>query len=173
MVCGGGTPSAWDLNCGVGPSADPAGRANYKGVCSDPRKPTTAIVYVDMHNAARARDAAQTLDVTLSAHVNGDAESSDHEADDQPTGGPHAMGDGRRAFGLLLRHELQRAAAWLAVAVLNGKPLDLEATVNLPVGAGFGALASARSRCCPPGRTARATTASGSTACQCSTTSPT
>ena len=142
--CGGGTPTSYRRlvtgfgGCTLG-DRDPA-RTKYAGVLFDQRKPTTAIVYVDMVNAS-ASDAAQTLDVTLSAHVNGRRLSQviTKQTSDPPVAPTPWVTDIERSdfsFGL----NINVPAAWLAVAVLNGKPLDLEATVNLPVGAGFGAL---------------------------------
>src|SRR5258708_40344001 len=66
-IWGGGTPPSF-IPC-IAPPADPA-RTTYDGVPLDQRKPTTALVYVDMQDAP-ATDAAQLLDVTLSARLDG------------------------------------------------------------------------------------------------------
>jgi hypothetical protein len=142
--CGGGTPTSYRrFSTGFGgctlEDRDPA-RTSYAGVLLDQRKPTTAIVYVDMVDAS-ASDAAQRLDVTLSAHVNGRRLSGviTKQTSNRPVAPTAWVRDVERSdfsFGV----SFNVPAAWLAVAVLNGEPLDLEATVNLPVGAGFGAL---------------------------------
>ncbi len=136
-LCGGGTPTSF-ITCG--PVANPA-RTTYTGVALDQRKRTTAVVYVDMENAAAA-DAAQPLDVTLSARVGGRRLSGtlttrtfDPPVTTTPwvTAAERAARSGRELFEV--------PAAWLASAVLSGEErLDIEASVALPVGAGSGAL---------------------------------
>ncbi len=61
------TPSPWVENCGATRPAEPQ-EVFYKGVKLDARKPTTAIVYVDMDNVPPS-SATQPLDVTLRAYV--------------------------------------------------------------------------------------------------------
>lgn len=76
LLCGGGTPTAWRRQrfgggfgeATLGPCT-PTGekqRVAYDGVALDTSKPATAIVYVDMQDAA-ASDPAQPLEVTLIA----------------------------------------------------------------------------------------------------------
>jgi hypothetical protein len=132
-LCGGGTPTSYAF-CGATPT-DPQ-RTSYVGVPLDQRKTTTAIVYVDMDGAA-ASDAAQQLDVTLSARGLSGAitqRTSNRPVTNTPWVTAAERTDSR--FGVAFTVP----AAWLASAVLSGDPLDLEATVTLPVGAGSGAL---------------------------------
>ena len=70
--CGGGTPTSYRQtgNPGAVRSSDAPQRVAYSGVRFDERKPTTAMVYVDMVSQI-ASDPAQPLDVTLSALVGG------------------------------------------------------------------------------------------------------
>ena len=66
-TCGGGTPSGY-VGPGCAKSADPT-RVAYDGVPLDMRKPTTALVYVNMARAAPA--SGTSLNVTLQARLNG------------------------------------------------------------------------------------------------------
>jgi hypothetical protein len=71
VACGGGTPTSWlKINglCALG--AEPALSTHYAGVKLDRRKPTTAVVYVDM-DGAPAASPGQPLVVTLRLRLDG------------------------------------------------------------------------------------------------------
>jgi hypothetical protein len=139
LDCGGGTPSAWVSNCGPFVPATPQ-KVTYKGVVLDARKVTTAVVYVDMQDEA-ASDTTLRLSVTLRAYLNDrklNGEITKMTANPPVSTTPWVTLDerGTAAFGL----DVDVPATWLAEAALSGERLDFEATVQLPVGAGGGAL---------------------------------
>src|SRR5262245_18664837 len=136
--CGGGTPTSYGSAptrfCGLG-NRDPQ-RTIYNGVPLDQRKPTTAIVYVAMDSVPS--DPAQQLNVTLTAKVGG-LSGSVTKRFTPPTADKPWVSAAERAdpkFGV----RFPVSASWLAASVLGQEPLELEATVALPVGAGSGAL---------------------------------
>ena len=144
-MCSGGTPTAYPSSSCFTPVADPQ-RASYSGVPLDQRKPTTAVVYVGM-NGVKPSDPRQPIEVTLSASVGGRRLSgtTTKKRDKLPVTfaarwvnlSERATGDFGVPFAV--------PADWLRASVMSGKPLDLEATVALPVGAGSDLL-----RECPP-----------------------
>ena len=144
-LCGGGTPTSYRQFFGtVTPTCslegrDP-GRTQYVGVPLVVRKPTVAVVFVDMVNA-RASDPSQPVDVTLRARLGGRllAGSVTRQMSNIPvTLSPFVSASDRAdgAYGV----QLDVPSSWLGAAALSGRPLDFEATAELPLGAGGGSL---------------------------------
>ena len=133
-TCGGGTPSGY-VGPGCARSADPT-RVAYDGVPLDMRKPTTAIVYVNMVRAPPA--SGTSLNVTLQARLNGKllqgAVTQPFRPVVAPT--PFVTADERGSAVLGVRFTVP--PAWLLLASLSGEQLDLEAKAALPVSAGAG-----------------------------------
>ncbi len=141
LFCGGGAPTAFRA---VFRDCTSAGRdlqrVPYAGVPLDQRKRTSALVYVGMASAP-ATDAAQALDVTLSARLGGRRLSGaiTRTIRNPPVAASRWVSSGERgttSFAV----SFSVPASWLASAVLSGDRLDLEASVSLPAGAGAGAL---------------------------------
>lgn len=141
-LCGGGTPSSFRMFAGdcVLSDRDPA-HTFYLGVPLDARKPTSALVYVDMENSA-ATDKTQSVEVTLSARVGGSLQGDGitKKLKDPPVTTTRWVTAAERANP----HSWVRfavPAAWMQAAAEHGQSLDLEAWARLPVGAGYGSLA--------------------------------
>ncbi len=132
-LCGGGTPTTYQV-CNPGPVPT---QAPYAGVDLDPDKPTTAVVYVDMQDIA-ATDAAQPVNVTLTAYLGGRAlpgAITRSELNPPVSATPWVTQAERLNPGNGVRFDLP--VDWLEQADSSGAPLDLGATVSLPTGPGI------------------------------------
>ena len=132
LLCGGGTPTDYYGTPCTFAAPDPQ-QVQYVGVPLDQRKPTTAMVYVDM-DGAPAADPAQPLDVTLTGIVDGRPLSGamTKQIRNPPISRtPYVTLDERSKVASSVQFDLP--PAWLALAVLGG-PLKLQATVGFPVG---------------------------------------
>ena len=128
VECGGGTPTSWELIQGVcSLGLEPPRFKRYKGVELDARKPATAIVYVDMADAAPG----QKLEVSLRLIRQGKPWDVPLRATITPppaAGTPFVTaaerGDRKRGVPFVL------PAYWLCCT--GGDRIDLKATVAFP-----------------------------------------
>ncbi len=135
LSCGGGTPTEFIYDCGAVAPADPT-RTRYVGVPLDQRKPTAALVFVDMRDR-RTTETFLAVDVTLTAYLGTrklDGALTQTIRNPEPTSTFWVTAQERVSTPHRVRFDIPEA--WLALAVLSGDPLSLEAQVSLPAAAG-------------------------------------